>query len=169
MARHRAIPGTLLVGAGALAVSGLISCLGGTSVRRTEVTTAAADGMHAAAVRVHGAAVRPPDWERCTGLPEPPPDTGTPPAGLRCATLKVPLDYARPAGRRIDIALIKVPATDRRHRIGSLLLNFGGPGGDGVDTLAQVAGQYAELGTRYDLVAFDPRGVGRSTDRKSVV
>lgn len=156
MAHHRAIPGTLLVGAGALAVSGLISCLGGTSVQRTETTTPAA------AVSVHRAAVRPPDWKRCTGLPEPPADTETPPDAFRCATLKVPLDYARPTGEKIGIALIKIPATDRRHRIGSLLFNFGGPGGDGVDTLAQVADQYAELGTRYDLVAFDPRGVGRS-------
>ncbi|WP_207943548.1 alpha/beta hydrolase [Actinomadura sp. KC345] len=109
------------------------------------------------------AAVRPPDWKRCTGLPEPLPGTEPPKSGLRCATLKVPLDYTRPSGRTIDIALIKVPATGPGRRIGSLLFNFGGPGGDGVGTLAQVAGQYAELGTRYDLVGFDPRGVGRST------
>ncbi|MFG2086328.1 MULTISPECIES: alpha/beta hydrolase [unclassified Spirillospora] len=157
MTRQWAIPGIVLVGACALAVSGLISCLGGTSVRRPEATTAAA------AVSLPRATARPPDWKPCTGLPEPPPGAETPPSGLRCATLKVPLDHARPAGKKIDIALIKVPATDRGHRVGSLLFNFGGPGGDGVETLAQVAGQYAELGTRYDLVAFDPRGVGRST------
>ncbi|WP_433478251.1 alpha/beta hydrolase [Spirillospora sp. CA-142024] len=75
----------------------------------------------------------------------------------------MPLDYARPSGEQIEIALIKVPATDRRHRIGSLVFNFGGPGGDGVDTLAQSAGEYAGLGARYDLIGFDPRGVGRST------
>ncbi|WUH96546.1 alpha/beta hydrolase [Spirillospora sp. NBC_00431] len=85
-----------------------------------------------------------------------------PPTGFRCATLRVPLDHARPSGEKIDIALIKVPATDRRHRIGSLVFNFGGPGGEGVGTLARAAGEYAELGARYDLVGFDPRGVGRS-------
>ncbi|MGH3241068.1 MAG: alpha/beta fold hydrolase, partial [Spirillospora sp.] len=106
--------------------------------------------------------VRPPVWGRCTGLPAPPPGASPPSTGFRCATLRVPLDHARPSGEKIGIALIKVPATDRRHRRGSLVFNFGGPGGEGIGTLAQVAGQYAGLGARYDLVGFDPRGVGRS-------
>ena len=164
MARYRAKVGTLLVGAGALAVSGLSAGLGGTPVHRAEASATRAGASPAdAGTGLARGAVRPPEWRRCTGLPEPLPGTETPPSGFRCATLKVPLDYARPSGRTIDIALIKVPATDTRRRIGSLLLNFGGPGGDGVGTLAQIAGQYAELGTRYDLVGFDPRGVGRST------
>ncbi|TDC09754.1 alpha/beta hydrolase [Actinomadura bangladeshensis] len=96
-------------------------------------------------------------------MPSPPPGGKPPPSAARCATLRVPLDYARPSGATIGIALIRVPATDRRHRIGSLLFNFGGPGGAGVDALAQVAGEYAALRTRYDLIGFDPRGVGRST------
>ncbi|TDE30223.1 alpha/beta hydrolase [Actinomadura sp. 6K520] len=157
MARQRAISGTVLIGAAALAVSGLISCLSGTAAQRAAATTAAVESS------TPPAAVSPPDWKRCTGLPKPAPGLAKPPAGFRCATLKVPLDYADPSGRKIDIALLKTPASEPRRRIGSLLFNFGGPGGDGVDTLARFAGQYAELGTRYDLVAFDPRGVGRST------
>ncbi|WP_245623015.1 alpha/beta hydrolase [Spirillospora albida] len=76
--------------------------------------------------------------------------------------MKVPLDYDKPSGDTIDLALIRFPATRREGRIGSLLFNFGGPGGDGVDTLYQAYGQYRELNTRYDLIGFDPRGVGRS-------
>ncbi|TDC84896.1 alpha/beta hydrolase [Actinomadura sp. 7K507] len=157
----------MLAGAGALAVSGLVSSLGGIPLHEAEAS-ATHHGMNVTRTETSAesgaarAAVRPPDWKRCTGLPEIPPGAGTPASGFRCATLKVPLDYAEPSGRTIGIALIKVPATDPRHRIGSLLFNFGGPGGDGIGTLAQAAGQYAELGTRYDLVGFDPRGVGRS-------
>ncbi|MFA1547417.1 alpha/beta hydrolase [Actinomadura chokoriensis] len=98
----------------------------------------------------------PPVWKRCTGLPSPPP------AGVRCATLRVPLDYTAPSGAKIGLALVKVPATERRHRAGSLLFNFGGPGGEGVGALARGAGEYAALRARYDLIGFDPRGVGRS-------
>jgi pimeloyl-ACP methyl ester carboxylesterase len=159
MVRYRAIPGIAVVSAAALAVSGLISLSGMSGHRRTTV------GVPRAAISTPVAlpAAAPPKWKRCTGLPSPPPGGAPAPSGVRCATLRVPLDYTRPSGAKISLALIKVPATDRRHRIGSLLFNFGGPGGAGVDTLAQVAGEYAALRTRYDLIGFDPRGVGRST------
>ncbi|MFT2015221.1 alpha/beta hydrolase [Streptomyces sp. 796.1] len=80
----------------------------------------------------------------------------------QCGTLKAPLDYAKPQGEAIDLALIRKPATDADQRIGSLVFNFGGPGGSGVATLPSFAEDYEELGTRYDLVSFDPRGVGES-------
>ncbi|MFI8960965.1 alpha/beta hydrolase [Streptomyces sp. NPDC053493] len=99
-----------------------------------------------------------PDWQPC-----PAPDDGQAPgAAWRCASVKVPLDYARPDGDTIPVALIRKEATDRGHRIGSLLFNFGGPGGSGVEILPRAAAEYAGLGERYDLVSFDPRGVGRS-------
>ncbi|GGW32773.1 peptidase [Streptomyces lucensis JCM 4490] len=80
-----------------------------------------------------------------------------------CATMKAPLDWARPKGDTIDIALIRARASGpASERIGSLVFNFGGPGGSGVSTLPAFAGDYAALRTRYDLVSFDPRGVGRS-------
>ncbi|WP_036323943.1 alpha/beta hydrolase [Microbispora sp. ATCC PTA-5024] len=84
-------------------------------------------------------------------------------AGFECATLRVPLDYAKPQGEKIGIALIRLRATDPSHRLGSLLFNFGGPGGSGVTTLANAASAFSVLGRRYDLVSFDPRGVDRSS------
>ena len=56
-----------------------------------------------------------------------------------CATLAVPLDYAAPDGRTIDVALFRVRALDPERRIGSLLVNPGGPGASGVDFARQAA------------------------------
>lgn len=79
-----------------------------------------------------------------------------------CSFMDVPLDYAEPDGRTIELALIRGKAKDRKRRIGSLLFNFGGPGASGVATLPAFGADYDSLRTRYDLVSFDPRGVGRS-------
>ncbi|MBU3869727.1 alpha/beta fold hydrolase, partial [Streptomyces sp. 4503] len=89
--------------------------------------------------------------------------TKAPGGQWECATLHAPLDYRKPHGRAIGIAMIRAKATDQRHRIGSLIFNFGGPGGSGVATLPALANSYKQLRTRYDLVSFDPRGVGRSS------
>ncbi|MEU3731898.1 alpha/beta fold hydrolase [Streptomyces sp. NPDC033538] len=81
----------------------------------------------------------------------------------QCATMKAPLDWDDPEGDTIDLALIRAEASgEADRRIGSLLFNFGGPGGSGVTTLPAFGQDYAKLRTRYDLVSFDPRGVGRS-------
>ncbi|MFF6999996.1 alpha/beta hydrolase [Streptomyces sp. NPDC008313] len=87
------------------------------------------------------------------------------PGGTRwqCATMKAPLDWAEPKGETIGIALVRARTSGRGNsRIGSLVFNFGGPGGSGVTTLPAFGKDYAKLRTRYDLVSFDPRGVGRS-------
>lgn len=84
-------------------------------------------------------------------------------AGFECATMPVPLDYAKPEGETVGIALIRLPAEDRQRRIGSLVFNFGGPGGSGVSTLLNAATAFTALRRRYDLVSFDPRGVDRSS------
>ncbi|WP_155060739.1 alpha/beta hydrolase [Streptomyces blattellae] len=82
----------------------------------------------------------------------------------QCSTMKAPLDWDEPKGDTIDIALIRAKASgEESKRIGSLVFNFGGPGGSGVTTLPAFAADYATLRTRYDLVSFDPRGVGRSS------
>ncbi|MEV7392465.1 alpha/beta hydrolase [Streptomyces sp. NPDC091215] len=91
--------------------------------------------------------------------PSPLPGGGT----WQCATMKAPLDWANPKGPTIGLALIRAKASgDPSRRIGSLIFNFGGPGGSGVTTLPAFGEDYAALRTRYDLVSFDPRGVGRS-------
>lgn len=80
-----------------------------------------------------------------------------------CATLDVPLDYADPNGEKIQLAL-KRRAARGGQKIGSLLINPGGPGGSAVDFLSSfAAGPGVQLNTRFDIVAFDPRGVGQST------
>jgi pimeloyl-ACP methyl ester carboxylesterase len=83
--------------------------------------------------------------------------------GFQCATLQVPLDYSRLEGRQISLALIRKPVTDPSRRIGSLLLNPGGPGGSGVRFLRGFAAFLKNLNSRFDLVSWDPRGVGAST------
>ena len=84
--------------------------------------------------------------------------------GAQCARLEVPLDYAHPQGKTIELALLRIPARDPDQRIGSLVVNPGGPGGSGVD----FAGSFAaaapgELRDRFDIVGFDPRGTGDSS------
>ncbi|NJP68298.1 alpha/beta hydrolase [Streptomyces spiramenti] len=87
-------------------------------------------------------------------------DDGTP---WQCATLTVPLDYEEPDGETIGIALIRAASTaEGDARQGSLIYNFGGPGGSGVLTLPMLGEQYEALREGYDLVSFDPRGVGES-------
>ncbi|WP_326600688.1 alpha/beta hydrolase [Streptomyces sp. NBC_01803] len=104
-----------------------------------------------------------PAWETCAA---PTPVQGTGPApgpDWECATLTVPLDYAHPDdGETIGIALIRTRSAPRTNRVGSLVFNFGGPGGSGVATLPRVADRYTRLRDGFDLVSFDPRGVGES-------
>ncbi|MGP3959296.1 alpha/beta hydrolase [Nonomuraea sp. 3N208] len=104
-------------------------------------------------------------WTRCTDLTGADGKPATPGPGVECGKIQVPLDYAKPDGEKIDLALIRIKATGD-DRLGSLVFNFGGPGGSGVDTLALAATAFVSLGTRYDLVSFDPRGVERSSGVK---
>jgi pimeloyl-ACP methyl ester carboxylesterase len=97
------------------------------------------------------------DWGRCKATA----DSPAPGADWQCATLRAPLDWAKPDGGTIGIALIRARATGG-DRIGSLLFNFGGPGASGVSTLPYYATTVATLRKHYDLVSWDPRGVGAS-------
>ncbi|MER5790913.1 alpha/beta hydrolase [Streptomyces sp. NPDC001980] len=99
------------------------------------------------------------DWGRCKATS----DSAAPGDEWRCATLKVPLDWAKPDGETIGLALIREQASGGSgKRIGSLLFNFGGPGGSGVSTMPYFATTVSALRERYDLVSWDPRGVGAS-------
>ena len=90
-------------------------------------------------------------WARCTST-------------AQCATLSVPVDYAHPDGPTAQVALLRVPARDQTRRLGSLVVDPGGPGGSGVDYAAAADRIVSsDVRDRYDIVGFDPRGVGRST------
>jgi pimeloyl-ACP methyl ester carboxylesterase len=80
-----------------------------------------------------------------------------------CTKLKVPLDYAKPDGDQIQVSLLRMKATKPKDRIGSLVVNPGGPGASGVD-YAQAADFIVgkPVRQRFDIVGFDPRGVQRS-------
>lgn len=85
-------------------------------------------------------------------------------SGKMCATIQVPLDYAAPGARSISLSMIKVPAGDKSQRVGSLIVNPGGPGVSGVEYAAQASLYFGtELRRAFDIVGFDPRGVGEST------
>jgi pimeloyl-ACP methyl ester carboxylesterase len=90
------------------------------------------------------------DWKKC-GLDQ-------------CTHLTVPLDYAHPDGRTINLAVLREPATRRSERVGQLVVDPGGPGGSAVDYAGSGAFTFGGALTRYfDIVGMDPRGVGRST------
>jgi pimeloyl-ACP methyl ester carboxylesterase len=84
-------------------------------------------------------------------------------ATAQCGTVRVPVDWAHPAGPKIDLALARRPATDPAVRIGSLQINPGGPGGSGRDFAIRGAGYFSdEIRRHFDIVGVDPRGVGLS-------
>ena len=94
------------------------------------------------------------EWQPC-GAEQP---------GFDCATVTVPLDHDRPSHRTTQLALARFPASDLRHRIGTVFVNPGGPGGSGVEMVLDGFGEFlgTQLDGRFDIVGFDPRGVGAS-------
>ncbi|GAB7037071.1 hypothetical protein JCM9533A_09180 [Catenuloplanes niger JCM 9533] len=91
------------------------------------------------------------DWQPCEETAE-------------CATVALPLDYDQPGGATVDVALLRLKTKDRSRRIGSLFVNPGGPGLPGTRFALEAPGHLsAGLLERFDIVGFDPRGVGRST------
>ncbi|HVW40647.1 MAG TPA: alpha/beta hydrolase [Amycolatopsis sp.] len=87
--------------------------------------------------------------------------------GVECARLTVPLDYARPDGTTITVGVLRHKANDPANRIGSLVMDPGGPGGSGMEAAARLVPTVAQnaIGLRFDLVGFDPRGIGASEPR----
>lgn len=153
-ARASGLPGrrVVLAGAGAVAASALMAltlmpAAGAATAAPQAPAPAAADAAAPAPVP----AVPHLNWQACGG-------------GFSCATAVVPLDYAHPVGTKISIAVIKHPATGPAHRIGSLFFNPGGPGDPGVAFLRQAYSLFPPaVRARFDLVSFDPRGIGQST------
>ncbi|MCT2587384.1 alpha/beta hydrolase [Actinophytocola gossypii] len=81
---------------------------------------------------------------------------------VQCTHLTVPLDYTDPGGETIRIGVLRRPASNPAERIGSLLINPGGPGVAGLSTAAALGAENDDLAARFDFVGFDPRGVGSS-------
>ncbi|MFE1246680.1 alpha/beta hydrolase [Streptomyces sp. NPDC058741] len=96
-------------------------------------------------------------WGRCKATADGP----APGSEWQCATLKVPLDWSKPDGEKIGLALIRATARGG-DRAGSLVFNFGGPGASGLSMMPSYAPTVSRLRERYDLVSWDPRGVGAS-------
>ena len=83
--------------------------------------------------------------------------------GFQCARLLVPFDYQRPGWRRFSLPVIRLPDTRPRSRIGSLVVNPGGPGASGVQYALEARSQVSTaVRARFDVVGFDPRGVAGS-------
>jgi pimeloyl-ACP methyl ester carboxylesterase len=99
-------------------------------------------------------------WGPCP----PPPEGAVRDPRQRCATLAVPLDHRRPRGRTIDVEISRIVTSEPGRRRGILLSNPGGPGGSGLDLPSALAAVLpVEVLARYDLIGFDPRGIGHST------
>ena len=130
-------------------------------MRRRTLTLAVAAGALTAAVLPASAAITPHPsrdatyavaWAACAGAPH-----------VQCGTLSVPLDWSRPGGQHVSVAVARRPADDSAHRVGALFFNPGGPG-DGATGYVKAAENFlsAELRARFDLVGMDPRAVGGS-------
>ncbi|MBD0741068.1 alpha/beta hydrolase [Streptomyces sp. CBMA152] len=103
-----------------------------------------------------------PAWKSCVRNAEDTPGKQLDALGARCAAVKVPPDYTHPGGRTISVAVAVIPATDRAHRIGALVVNEGGPGDPAIDYLTTRHTALKKVAARFDLVGIDPRFVGRN-------
>ncbi|GAA2243565.1 peptidase [Streptomyces ruber] len=144
----------------------LAGCGGGPSADGTDGADDKGDTTSSATPSADGTPTLPasltsqkPSWGKCKATSDGP----APGGAWQCATLKAPLDWNKPDGETIELALIRSRASGgSSERIGSLLFNFGGPGGSGVSMMPSYADIAGDLQKRYDLVSWDPRGVAAS-------
>ena len=141
-----------------LVCGGLTACQDDTDIKATPATAAATATIPAGLESFYNQKV---SWYACDkkGMGEAKSGKDT---GFTCAKVKVPLDYDNPGGETIEIAVKKRAASE--DSVGSLFVNPGGPGGSGIE-LVESAGSYfsKNLTSSYDVVGFDPRGVGASS------
>src|SRR5262249_55942431 len=134
------------------------------------LTLAACDGDSTAeprstsTTRARPTTTAPPPTTTTEPAPDPPPLAWAPcGGGAQCATLTVPVDYSHPRNATLPISLRRQPATDPAHRIGSLVVNPGGPGEAGTQLLGRDLGVLGpSVRQRFDVIEMDPRGVGNS-------
>ncbi|MFI9272320.1 alpha/beta hydrolase [Kitasatospora sp. NPDC052896] len=152
----------------ALGVTMVAGCGGAAGSRGAEVVNSARPSTSSSAAASSGAADPALEpfygqqiaWATC---PDDPTRKGVDEADFQCATLHVPLDYTHPGGDTVDIAVVRRPAAQPGQRLGALVVDPGGPGGSGIQEVTLDGKQFSGLTDRYDLVGFDPRGVGKST------
>ncbi|MBE1468041.1 pimeloyl-ACP methyl ester carboxylesterase [Kibdelosporangium phytohabitans] len=152
-------------GIGALAVGALLALTAcSTVVQGTPVAGGAAKPVGPVPPGLEKFYTQPVNWEACAKYAtDETSSTLYDDDALRCARLRVPLDYAKPDGREITIGLLRKKTATGAGRIGSLVVNPGGPGQSGMQSAAQLAEEWDDpLAGRFDLVGFDPRGVGSS-------
>ncbi|GAA2035531.1 alpha/beta hydrolase [Catenulispora yoronensis] len=100
-------------------------------------------------------------WGTCTTAPADDPKMDL--SAFQCGTVDVPLDYTKPGGKYVKVAMVKWAAADPSKKVGSLLTNPGGPGASGVDFVEEAKQQFdGALHANFDIIGFDPRGLGRS-------
>lgn len=118
------------------------------AVATLAILLAASPGVRPESASATAAAIT---WQNCGG-------------NFQCATLKVPVDYSKPASANLDLALLKLPARDQSKRIGSLVANPGGPGASAIDFVRAWSSLLSrDIRDRFDIVTFDPRGVAASS------
>jgi len=150
MNRPRAkTPRTAVVGIGLLALAVIAGCGVNSDSGTTTISPSAATSEQA--VSLGQFYQQPLTWRGCGD-------------GFQCTKVKVPLDYSAPTGRSIEISVNRLRAKNQSNRIGALFVNPGGPGGSGLDYARAAEGVLspAVIG-RYDVIGFDPRGVGQSS------
>lgn len=155
----RHIPSPALRRASAVGIA-LAACLGAAPSATATAAAPGAPKYGAGLDRYYGQRL---GWGSCAKGPDDTKGHDLDKAGVRCADVTVPLDYADPRGRTITVAISRLKATDTRHRVGSILLNNGGPGGTALESPPEFHTWMKKTGPRYDIVGFDPRFVGRST------
>ncbi|MFD7433260.1 alpha/beta hydrolase [Streptomyces sp. NPDC059861] len=153
----------LYTAAGSLLLTSLAAAPAGSAPARPDAT-AESHGTAVAAARAAATGV---DFGECAGAQ----NGARNPPGMECGTVTVPLDYARPDGKQIGLAVSRMPATQRDPRNskrkvprqGALVYNPGGPGASGLQfpTIGHLP-EWKRLAAAYDLVGYAPRGVGRS-------
>jgi pimeloyl-ACP methyl ester carboxylesterase len=108
-------------------------------------------------------------WRPCPEVPKDLVGRGAPGMTYECATLAVPRDWAKPGDQTYEVALLRVRSQKQANRVGSLLINPGGPGASGIDQAVYMSfgqslgGLPADIMNRFDVIGFDPRGVDRSS------
>ena len=138
-----------------MAVVALVSCSTSSGVSTLEVDEISAIEPDASEPITPGPGSI--EWGPCV-------DARAAPVDVECASITVPLDHGAPDGRMIDIAVARVSTASDDERIGSVVLNPGGPGASGIDFLQTAALiMPEEISQRFDLISFDPRGVGAGT------